>query len=379
MQQTSNKAMHYSGITAFQRCPRKFYYRYIEGLRSEADPLAPTRGTWMHTLLAAHMINLGVFKSSLHSNIRLQMPDDVGTMLVGEDVNAMSALNRLNEWWGRLPEALREDYTVSGLTLPQVCHALWMAVEENLQEFFDRIKPIYVEQPWERDGLYGTVDLVYQDEVTDNLGIVDWKTTGSMPDGAYRLMDAQLYLYAWGISPDLERIGFKSIDEVAQVYVWTSPPKAPSLKKDGGLSKAKGKTIGEWARGYAHYHLLNTDDAAGDPLKPDLEEWIAENDATDKYVEHRPMPILDSVARQVLSDFALTVEEVSDLLDLAEGSHGEEGQMESKRKLEQRVVDRSCEWLCEFKDLCFAELMGNDTTEIRERFEIEGVGEDDDG
>jgi len=125
-------------------------------------------------------------------------------------------------------------------------------------------KILAVEAPFELDvtdtrKVHGVIDLLVQDQHTNEIWIVDHKTSGKGPDANNTVQytfSMQANLYPWALNHDAvfgkKRIPFLSlgygpVSGIIYNVISKSPPSAPRMLKNGGLSKDKAqRTTAEW-------------------------------------------------------------------------------------------------------------------------------------
>ena len=256
--------LNYSQINQHRKCPQKWHYSQLKTLRTidTGQPsVALGFGSWWHALMAADSITRGLAAGTL-----LSMPDQVTTVDGGpvftpteDGLPVEVVLAESANWWATLPNEAQEEWTKRlGTTLfAQLTNlyrrwlARWEAERANEQ-------PVGVEVEWERDlvaggqVLRGTVDEVYWDIQRGILVARDHKTAKTFMDTSAvgDMMDSQLQIYAWGVSPLIEQLvngpdtrgalaasGGK-IGATAYDRVRSPQPKTPELTISGTLKKS---------------------------------------------------------------------------------------------------------------------------------------------
>jgi RecB family exonuclease len=202
-----------------QRCPYKYFLKYIEKLR----PIKKSRnlfvGTWIHSLLEAHDL--------------------------GEDMKVKMA-QLIEENWAPLFIEEKQEFG----DVPEDTRRIIRRYFRKYGENDKRYTPVMVEQdfmiqvPHSPIVLTGKIDKITTDE-RDRYWIWEHKTAKKIPvDETQRMIESQTGLYSY-IVEWFMKLGILPRKPIAGVlfdYIRSSPPSPPFELKSGGLSKAKNKT-----------------------------------------------------------------------------------------------------------------------------------------
>jgi len=307
----------HSMLKTMRRCPKQAQYKYVERLKPKMLGRPLRFGTWMHELYEEH-----------HK---------------GGDWKAIHARNT-KRFKGFFEEERAELGDLPGDCKRTMDAYLWHYQHDDWKiletEFL-----LEVELP---DGaLYrGKVDMLIENEY--GLWIVDHKNHKTMPDNTFRLLDAQSALYVWAAL-----LNKYEVQGHIWNYVKSKPPSIPAMLKDGTrLSKSKCDTD--------YITLLRTIQVNG--LNPaDYKDWLGRLKAH-QYRHGEP---------QVSSFFQRVVLEKPKgmLKKVAQEAYTTHKRMHSYNWENadgvERVVDRSCTYMCSYTDLCTAELFGGNGEQIR--------------
>ena len=385
-------AFHYSELNAVRRCPQKHKYAYVEGLKSKAEALNLKRGLWLHSMLQADALKRGLEHGSL-----LEVPEVIdvagidGPVTVNPDLGSLEGLVTSEasyplSWKGMLqlltehsdyallPEdVIEERYTVGGQDLPTACRNIMRGYLWQYRDVLPKRKPLLVEATWARTlegevpvDMEGRADLVEINE-KGMVCLVDWKSTKGMPGQEFKLMESQRYIYLWGLEPVLAEHGLK-VQMLAFDYLITSTPTKPkqNLPKKpkqptkanpepeqptpnelkGELSAAKIKTTP-----LVYFEALKE---YGLELTDHHREVINQLETDSDFYRRVDMPVNKKALRTVLHETA-SAARVADLFR----QHPE---------AVYRNVDRSCDYMCDFQQLCNAELHGQDAETIKAHY-----------
>lgn len=385
----SDQAMHYSELSAMRRCPQRHHYSYVEGLRAIRQALTLKRGLWLHSMLQADALARGDHHDSLL--VRPSLIDvpgvvedvviDYGSqeLVVGSDTYPLSWKGMLtllteNSDYAMLPEEMQQElYAEGGQTLPEACRNLMRGYLWHYRHTYSERKPLLVEQEWTRTltgdhpdvEMAGRADLVEIDE-TGRVTLVDWKTTKSRPGREYKLLESQRYIYAWGLEPILAEHNIRLSALVFDYLVTTTPtipkqnlpkkiPKATKANPEpemptpnelkGELSVAKIKTTP-----LVYYDRLQE---LGLEMTDHHRQRIEELESSDDFFSRDVRPVNHKLG-------ALILAETGQAAQVAQMFRDNPG-------LRYRNIDRSCAFMCDYLDLCTAELHGQDVEEIKRR------------
>jgi putative RecB family exonuclease len=189
----------YSGISAYQQCPRKYQFIYIDKLPSKPAPAL-------------------FFGSTIHDCLEyLHQPDSSKTI----DRTLHGLLNRLDQVWAKPKDFDDETLEAAGYGK--------QVAEDLLAEYFiknvgidpgqsrEPARAYKVEEffrvPLDNDIISGLIDRV--DEVDGGLEVIDYKTNNKLPPDYHYERDLQLPIYKWAA----EEVFKKPVVKVSFFYV----------------------------------------------------------------------------------------------------------------------------------------------------------------
>lgn len=309
----------HSMIKSARRCWKQAQYKYVERLkpRSESKPL--TRGKWIHALLEVHYKGGDWKEEHRLWTSRFNKLFEEEREKLGDLPREIARLMRGYFWHYKYDEdweVLETEYTIE-TELPD--GSLYRGRVDNLVRT--------------RHGLY----------------IVDHKSHKSLPDTDFRLLDAQSALYIWAARKN-------GID--VQGFIWNYiraiGPKDVKFNKNGTLSKRQGETDYPTA-------ITSIKRAGFDPKEERFQGML------NLLLKQRYRPDAMQLSPHFRRDM---MDKDSDVLQriLKEAIHTTK-RMNSypfhKVDYVERSPDNSCKWMCSFKNLCTAELMGGNGDNIR--------------
>lgn len=306
-------------IKTFRRCPKQTQYKYVERLKPRMMGKPLRQGDWMHHLMETHC--------------------------KGGDWKKTHALfvKKYNQLFDEERDAVGD--------LPTECARLMRSYLWHYES--DPWTVLEVEQMVEVELPNGTIFRAKFDLLVENqfgLWIVDHKWNKTLPNLTMRMLDVQSPLYVWAA----RRMGLP-----VQGFIWNycrrKAPSIPKLLADGSrLSKSPCdtdyptllKSIKAYGLDYRHY-------------KPWLRQLLAQ-----RYAPGEP---------QSSTFFRRDYIERSDeqLKQTARAALHTSKRMHSypfgTPDIVERVVDRSCDFMCSYTDLCTLELFGGDTRQLRKQ------------
>lgn len=378
---------HNSMLNTVKRCPQKYVYKYVWGFRKLTTSLPLTRGLWLHSMLQAEALRKGIEKGSLleipylidvpgleaeieldHDNLELvrrspALDVDTGLQTIAVDRWPLTAGGMLKllteEVYDNLPDEIHEDLVQDGVTLPEACKRIMRSYLWAYRTSLADEDPLLVEYEFETevDGhlYHGRIDLLFRDK-DGRIVLRDWKTSSSMPEGSvWKLTESQLHLYPVALEPHFPE---HTADAVEFDFLLTKPPGQPATLKSGKLSRAT-KLMDPLS-------LKQAADAAGiglddeiyatdkkNPTSPTLREKIEELTDSSPFYRRYRMPRSKKVTATIFEDNAKAIEFMDALHEDTSGAY--------------RVTDRSCDYMCEFKDVCVAHLYDLDYGSVLNR------------
>jgi hypothetical protein len=175
------------------------------------------------------------------------------------------------------------------------------------------------------------IDLMAEDPL--GLWIVDHKSCKDLPQDDFRTTDVQSTLYYWVA----RQLGYRP-NGIMWNYIRTKAPTEPKVLKSGGLSRAKIDTDkATYLEAIKKYGL--------DPADyQDILSSLSYKSFFTRIKLPKPAPVVKSVLR--------------DLVTVGKRMMRLQGKPEAYFV---RSLQRSCDWDCEFRPLCIADLLGHDT------------------
>lgn len=314
------KAVSWSELKTFQRCPKQWEYKYVDRLvpKKKSKPLF--LGSWIHSALESYYTG--------------------GDWRIGHKL----FLDEYNKLFEEEREALEMQGKRRGKPLPQRVESIMKSYEFYYKD--DGWEVVAIEQPFEVDTplkidgktqrFQGIIDLVIRD-LEGRLWVVDHKTAGNIPEAtAFHAMDPQLMLYPWAAK---QAWGW-DVAGVYYNYVRSKAPSVPKINRDGSISKRK--FASDYPTLYRFLKSNRLDPARyADVLRPLRRQ--------SPFLRRYRLPREGNVTKEILLDALSTAKRI---------------RTDVRR---YRVITRDCSKMCPYHDLCRTELNGFDTRVMREQ------------
>lgn len=273
-------------------CPRRWWFRYDQGLTTSDSPMPLRTGSLWHQCLAAY------YRSVQHPPV-LTWDEVVAAVIAPwreqraawaeahfagiEEINRRSEVLEEDDQAAKLVAAMLQGYVAAwgaqDAERYEVLHveaqvSRWLPHPVHGSALRDRLT-VRGENgsrraaAWRRWAYGGAVDLVVRDRSTGEAWVVEHKTTAEsdLPTHLRKLhWDPQIRGYAWALADPLPVGDVREPVRVAGVIYDVARkkiPREPELLKDGSrLSKAKIDTTREVFLGAILHHGFNPDDYA---------------------------------------------------------------------------------------------------------------------
>ena len=256
---------HYSSLSLHRKCPQAWYYRYDMGLSRPLTTPAPELhfGSWFGALRAAEAVERGRKLGSLLGSPNKFSATDRSQKFDAATVTPQDIFDAAAAWWDLRTLEERADWDDRlGEALPARQLGAYERWHDEWGDAIRKERPLGVELFWKRElprpkgdaewdalakerplpkmYLLGYIDELYEDTDRGIVVVRDVKTSKQLAtqSAADDMMDSQLQLYAWGISPKLQEWGAPPVRGVAYDRVKSVKPTAPKLTLAGKLSAA---------------------------------------------------------------------------------------------------------------------------------------------
>jgi hypothetical protein len=305
-----------SMIKTFRRCPKQTQYKYVDRLKPKARRKPLEEGTWGHKLLEVHY--------------------------AGEDWRPVH--KQLSMKFGQLMDEEREALGDLPRTMEQLITSYLWHYKNDPWKVHDTEFMLECELP------NGHIFRVKIDMLIENqfgLWLVDHKFNAKLPSLNMRILDVQSALYVWVAM----KMGLK-VNGFIWNYVKRKAPTIPQMTQTGRLSRRKIDTdYPTLLRAIKRYGLDPKEHA----------EWLQRLKA--QRFEHGAPQISPFFRRNIIErNDSMLKHFAREALHTSKRMH--EYPFDNPEIVE-RVPDRSCEFMCDYKEICTLEAFGGDTRTVR--------------
>lgn len=308
-----------------RRCQYAYYLKYVKKLKSKTKSRPLMVGSLVHESIESYIKTgsyLGKFTEFREQTFRRLNVEEQALNADIIDLCKVLVRGWVNRW-------KRGPYEM-----------VWVEKEFNVE-----LRPGVV--------FTGKIDGRCREKATGREWLIEHKTCKKMPDEAVRMYDVQTPLYT-SVLPEIDE---PPVTGVIWDYVRTKMPAIPEMLKNGTLSARKNiDTLPEVFLREINRHGLN----------PSGYQDIISSLNDESFYRRIPYQVTSHQTKALREELLITAEFLIDL--------EERGQY-------FKNLTRDCSW-CDFKDLCYAELRGDDTEyllkhnfEVRHEEEVRDISE----
>lgn len=327
-----------SQLTAHMSCPKKWEYGYKEGLTPRVDRPFLTIGRLCHVgmqyaMLHKHFNDAGP-DYTIEQSLRCGL-----TYMEDEYTEYMENNCFLAEEIPTLEEMYRGAVSVFGQAWQAFNPDRWEVICVSTKKGGEEIPALelhFVIPCSGSKGLHGYIDAILRDRETADVWCVDYKFRSFFEDETEEAYNIQNAVYT--------RACFKLGIPITGTLTWqhsNTPPSFPSVNKNGTISRAKIKTT--WQVYSDFCKQMGVDPAE---YEEEMVPKLSEIEWCRCTTEYRNKPTTDRIWNDVIVPEAYAVK------------------ASYKKPNYRRMYAWNCK-LCQFRDLCQAELRGYDADYIR--------------
>jgi hypothetical protein len=297
-----------SMMKAKNRCNRQWWYKFKREIVPQYSTMPLKKGTWLHELLEAHYTGYGWKKRH----------------------------KELSKEFNKLFDEEKEIYG----DLPRICFNIMTSYEYHYRKEDAEFEVIAAEEVVQTPLPHGhTLEFKFDAIVEDEFGrwLMEHKSHKRIPSADYRFIDMQTAKYVWG----LNQIGtYGEITGVIWNYIRTKEPTKPKMTKMGRLSRARIDTdVLTYYNALMEYGL--------DPH--DFRDVLSRLKLHQTFFRRERVPKPMKVIETLVKETVLVADEI---------------EMGVKPI---RSIERGCEFMCSYKDICIVELYGGDAKDVLKR------------
>jgi len=320
----------HSMLKTFRRCPKQTEFKYDMRLKRRLIGSPLKRGTWVHTLL--ELFHGEEDWEAEHKKLSSKFDE---------------MFDEEKDHYGDLP---REIMTIMRSYIWHYQQDPWKVLETEFT----------IETEWPDGSIYrGKVDALIENQF--GLWLVDHKTHKTLPDFNFRLLDAQSGLYLWAALKN--KIPVKGF--IWNYLRWKAPSVPDLVYKNTRLSKrALDTDYPTFTRAVQKYRRDH-----GDTFKVTAD--VVAKQRSLKAQQYRPGEPQTSTffRRDILEK---DIDMLKEVAREAYRTHQRMNDYDFEAPGVERVVERSCTFMCSYTDICTAQLMGGNIMPILKQNYIVG-------
>lgn len=316
------KRVSYSQITCYKRCKKKWYFRYVLGLKPIYSPRPMNVGKLVHVGIGHYYANKDWRKAMEEEHLK-NVEDIKNAKSLSEEEMIQYITDAEEHYADSIGVVERYiEHDAKDPLLPEGWKVL--AVE---QEFL-------VDVDGAKDQLYGFIDMVVEDP-NGNIWGVEHKSGEQFFMVEQLSLSEQTTMY---IAVLKAKYGSDRVKGMIYNLIRTKKPSVPKMTKQGTMSKAAIDTTWEIYEAELLKNGLNPADYA------DMKDKLEGNKFFDRTYTYRTNREINNF----LSELVIVMNEIS----------------EQRAELCYRSPRRECSWDCrEFHELCIMDFKGLDTEE----------------
>lgn len=299
-----------SKAKTYRRCPKRYRYKYVDKLEPRKKKIHLERGTWLHALLMHHYD--GQDWELHHRRLSTLFYEETFQEQIDEFGDLPNDVKRLMKAYVNRYRA--EDRH-------------WTVVDSEVDE--------YITLP---NGLKFNfiIDLIVEE--AGYLWLVDHRGIKSFMRSDVMRRDPQLSRYFYGA----KKLGYSPLGGVIFNQIRTKPPAVPLVLQSGRLSQRMNIDT-DIHTYYRAIRQLRQDPASYSQILQHLARQ------QDKFFERSRLPKDRALMRNTMRDLIETAQEI---------------QIAEQVQRFPRTIDKSCEWECDFRDVCMVEYLGGDPSSV---------------
>lgn len=336
--QTPEGMVSVSQLQVFMSCPKKWEYGYVEKLAPRVDRPYLGIGKLCH--------------KGMESAMRyIWEQTQQGVQIDYECALKTGCASVMDEWsrYVRSTPFLEEEMPEQNQLLEDALSVFEQAFWEFEPQKYDILtlyqegKPIpalefhFVVPCAGSKGLHGYIDAIIKDRETGHVWCTDYKFRKSLSPDEEETLNIQNAVYTWAC--------YKMGIQITGTMTWqhcNTPASDPAILKNGSISRSKIKTTWE------HYAAFCTKHGANPAMyEAEMKEKLSDIEWYRSTFEYRNMETVKNMWNQVIIPATYAVKAAKN------------------RKNRRHLYPWNCK-MCQFKDLCQAELRNHDANFLRQ-------------
>lgn len=317
-----------SKAKTWRRCPKQYEFKYVHKLRPKRRKIHLELGSWVHDLLMHYHDGQDWKKQHRlltvkFNNLFEEEKEDLGDL-------PQEALRLMSSYLRHYEKQDKDHHTIDTemneiITMPD-------GTEFNF-----------------------IIDEIYE-EPGQGLWLRDHKTVGKFMPADFMLIDAQLTRYFYCA----EKLGYTPLLGVEFNEIRTKAPVVPEELKSGLLSQRQNMDTDYWT----YLRAIKRRKQSPKIYMETLRRLWEREQGDSRFFRRSRLPKDKPVTDRMMAELTMTAQEIE--------------AAEAVNRF-PRTADKSCEWMCDYMDLCVVELTGGDTSSlIKMKYDQKKRNEEDD-
>lgn len=341
--QTPEGMVSVSQLQTFMGCPKKWEYGYIENLTPRVERSYLTVGKLCHTGMQHAMRGLWAKDHGL-----INIEGDPIVYVTEAAINAIHCeynnyicnTDLLNEEMPDMEQTLHDAVSVFRQAFEEFNPLKYEVVSIRREQKIEPALELHFVVPCAGSkGLHGYIDAILREKETGHIWCTDYKFRKSLSPDEEEAFNIQNAVYTHAC----KKMGIKITGTLTWQHVNT-PATNPQILKSGGVSKAKIKTT--WEK-YAEFCLDNGIDPT--PYEEEMREKLNDIEFFRSTYEYRNDETIKNMWNQVVVPASRAVQRARNV----------------ENKKYRFLYPWNCK-MCQFRDLCQAELRNHDADFLRQ-------------
>lgn len=306
-----------SKVYRWRRCKHRVWYSDMLEIERKIESIAPSKGILIHNALATH------YSGGDWTKPIKELKPDLENVF---DEERQDWINLASDTY----KILRGYFNA------------YRGIDKDIKTLATEVE---FEIPIGENHTYsGYIDWIFED--SRGVWVADHKTASTLPKDLDLYNDLQTFMYYEAVRTDeklKEIIKGKELQGIVFNHIKSSPPKEPKILKSGEVSRAKCNTDVATYFDVVKKQGLNPEDYKEmiDKLKDNV------------FYRRTKVPISEITLSIIKDEIEATLDDVDRYTAFYE-KYGEQG----KRKFTRTMMKQRCNWDCQYRDLCYAELSG---------------------
>lgn len=342
--QTTEGMVSVSQLQSFMSCPKKWEYGYVEGLTPRVERPFLTIGKLCHKGMQTAMLHKWKHEheENYHCGNSLQVAliemENEHSKYIRENTFLEEEMPDIEQTLFDAHKIFKQaflEFNPDGYEVVTLCKD---------GELIPALELHFAIPCAGSKGLHGYIDAILKDRATGHVWCTDYKFRKTLSPDEEEATNIQNAVYSWAC----HRMRINITGTMTWQHLNT-PAADPQILKNGSVSKAKIKTTWEHYADFCTRHNIDSS-----PYEEEMKEKLSDIEWFRATYEYRNTETITNMWNQIVVPTAYSVKSARN------------------KKNRRNLYPWNCK-MCQFKDLCQAELRNHDANFIRENEYIKRV------